>query len=342
MTETIQTVEQLEGVLSTPTRLVVEGLARLKGDMLFLGVGGKMGPALALMARRGSEAAGTKREIIGVSRFSSPEHASKLKTHGIKTLVCDLLDEQEVNRLPEAPNVFFLAGMKFGSSDNQPLTWAMNSYLPALICRKFRRSCMVALSTGNVYGLVPVTGKGAEESDAPAPLGEYAMSCLGRERMFEYFSRKLEIPVTLVRLNYCCDLRYGVLVDLAQKIWSGEPVDLSMGHFNTIWQADANAMILLSLLHASCPPLVLNLTGPEVMSVRKVCEQFARLMRREPRFIREEGSTALLSNAQKAFALFGRPRVGAAQLIGWVADWIIRDRPTLGKPTHYESRHGKF
>ena len=342
MSESIHTVEQLESLLSTPTVDVIDGLRRLEGDILFLGVGGKMGPSLARMAKRAFEVARVKRQVFGVSRFSSADAATKLEAHGIKTIICDLLDEEQLNRLPEAPNVVFLAGMKFGSNGNEPLTWAMNSYLPALVCRKFRRSRIVALSTGNVYGMVPTSGKGSKESDAPAPVGEYAMSCLGRERIFEYFSRELEIPVALIRLNYACDLRYGVLVDLAQRVWTNELVDLSMGHFNTIWQADANIMTLLSFLHAACPPRVLNVTGQKVLSVREVCERFGRLMNRDPKFSGDSVSTAFLSDAQQAFELFRRPRVDAEELIPWVADWIMHDRPTLGKPTHFESRDGKF
>jgi nucleoside-diphosphate-sugar epimerase len=341
-TKVVKTVKELESLLSTPAEPVVHALTQLKGDLLLLGAGGKLGPSLAHMARRASDAAGVKRQIIAVSRFASPSTTAKLEAAGIKTIACDLLDENGLNRLPDAPNVIYLAGMKFGTSGNKPLTWALNSYLPALVCQKFRGSRIVALSTGNVYGMVPVTGEGSKESDSPAPVGEYAMSCLGRERIFEYFSRELKIQVSVIRLNYACDLRYGVLVDLAQRIWNSETVDLSMGHFNTIWQADANAMILLSLLQTTCPPFVLNVTGPESLSVQAVCARLAKLMKREPCLVGEPAPTALLSNAQAAFKLFGPPAVDSERLLRWVADWVMHDRPTLQKPTHFESRDGKF
>ncbi len=340
--EPIQNVEQLECLLSEPTADVIETLRRLEGDVLLLGVAGKMGPTLARMARRASDTAGVRRRVIGVSRFSSPEAAACLQAHGVETIQCDLLNEDEVFKLPDAANVIFMAGMKFGSTGQEAATWAMNSYLPGVVCRKFRRSKIVGFSTGNVYGLTPVNGGGSCETDALQPVGEYAMSCLGRERVFEHFSRTLGIPTTLIRLNYACELRYGVLVDLAQKVWRGESVPLSMSCFNEIWQGDANAMALLALAHASVPPFVVNVTGPELLVVREVCAQFGRLMDRPVNFTGSETPIALLSKAGRAFDLWGNPRVSADQLIEWVADWILRGGATLGKPTHFESRDGKF
>jgi len=338
----IADADELEMRLSEPTSGVVETLRRLDGDLILLGVGGKMGPTLARMAKRASDQAGVQRRVIGVSRFSSSEGEAKLNAHGVEIIRCDLLDEDAVARLPDVPNVVFMTGMKFGSMGNESLTWAMNAYLPGVICKKYRHARIVAFSTGNVYGLVPVAGGGARESDQLNPAGEYAMSCLGRERVFEHFSRTLDIPMTLIRLNYACELRYGVLVDLAQRVWRDEPVDVSMGHFNIIWQGDANAMSLQAFDLAASPSVVINLTGPEVLRVRDVAKQLGALMGKTPRFVGTEAATALLSNAQRTLARFGPPRVSADQLLRWVADWVMRGGPTLGKPTHFESREGRF
>src|SRR2546426_11108791 len=245
----IETVEQLEDLLSEPTPGVIETLGRLEGDLILLGVAGKMGPTLARMAKRASDLAKVQRRVVGVSRFSSREQETQLQAHGIETIRCDLLDEESIARLPEVLNVIYMVGFKFGATGQEATTWAMNSYLPGVICRKFRRSKIVAFSTGNVYGLTPVSGGGSRETDVPNPVGEYAMSALGRERVCEYFSRSLKIPMALIRLNYAAELRYGVLVDLAQRVWAEQPIDLAMGYFNTIWQGDANAMTLQAFGH---------------------------------------------------------------------------------------------
>jgi nucleoside-diphosphate-sugar epimerase len=338
----IESVEQLENLLSEPTPGTVETMQRLEGDVILLGVAGKMGPTLARMAKRASELAGVSRRVIGVSRFSSLAQERELQQHGIETVRCDLLDESAVEKLSEVPNVIYMAGMKFGSTNQESLTWAMNTHLPAIICRKFKHSKIVAFSTGNIYGLVPVANGGSVETNAPNPAGEYAMSCLGRERIFEHFSRTLQIPTAIVRLNYACELRYGVLVDLAQQVFAGKPIDLSMSWFNTIWQADANAMTLQCFDHVSTPPFFINITGPEVLNVRDVCEKISRFMDKPVSFSGSESSMALLNNAQRSFQLFGKPCVGAEQLLVWVADWIKNGRGTLCKPTHFESRDGKF
>ncbi len=338
----ISTVEQLEELLSEPTPQVVATLGKLEGDILLLGVAGKIGPSLARMVKRASDAAGIRRRVIGVSRFGGNGLEARLRQQGIETIRCDLLESAQLQQLPQAANVIYLAGMKFGTSGQESKTWTINSFLPGLVGRQFPHSRLIVYSTGNIYGLTPVAGGGSRESDAANPVGEYAMSCLGRERIFEYFSRRLGIPMTIIRLNYACDLRYGVLVDLAVRVWTGQPIDLSMGYLNTIWQGDANAWTLLSFDQAASPPSILNLTGAELLSVRAQAESFGRLMHKEVTFIGVEADQALLSNATQAHHLFGRPRIGTGQMLEWIADWVTRGNPLLGKPTHYETADGRF
>jgi nucleoside-diphosphate-sugar epimerase len=338
----IENVERLEDLLSEPTEAAVEALARLDGDLILLGVAGKMGPTLARMARRASDRAGVRRRILGVARFSDPGLEGKLHAWGVETIRCDLLDPEQLNALPEVPNVVCMVGMKFGSTGQEARTWAMNAWLPGMICRKFRRSRLVAFSTGNVYGLTPVAYGGSLESDPLLPEGEYALSCLGRERIYEHFSRTESIPLVLLRLNYAVEMRYGVLVDLAQRVRAGEPIDLSMGHLNAVWQADANAVALASFGLTATPPFVLNIAGPELLSVRRVVTEFGRLFGVPVTLCGTESVDALLNNGQRGHDLFGLPRVGAARLIRWTADWLKRDGATLGKPTHFEVRDGKF
>jgi hypothetical protein len=338
----IESVEQLEDLLSEPIPGVIETLAKLDGDILVLGVSGKMGPTLARMARRASDAAGVRRRVVGVARFSGGTDEAALQAHGIATIRADLLDPDAIARLPDAPNVMFMAGRKFGSTGQESLTWGMNCVLPTLVGLRYRNSRVVAFSTGNVYGLAPVTGGGSRETDVPNPQGEYAMSCLGRERVFEHLSHSLGIPTALIRLNYATEMRYGVLVDLAQKVRAGQPIDLTMGHFNVIWQAHANAVALMAFDHAASPPLVMNLTGPELLSVRATAEQLGRLMDRPVQFVGNEGPDAILSNSQRAWSLFPPPTIAADQLIRWTADWVVRGGETLGKPTHFEVRDGRF
>ena len=338
----IRDVAALDALLSEPDERTIRSLAALEGDILILGVGGKMGPTLARMAKRASEAAGSSRRVIGVARFSSPTLEKQLSSWGVETIRCDLLDHSSLASLPDAPNVVYMAGMKFGTTGQEALTWAMNSYLPGLVCERFSKSRIAAFSTGNVYGLTPVSQAGSRETDSLHPVGEYAMSCLGRERIFEHFSRTLRIPVSLIRLNYATALRYGVLVDIAQRVFSGERVALSMGYLNAIWQGDANAMSLQSLAHASSPPFVLNITGPELLNVRKIAQEFADRFQKPVQFDGVEAPDALLSNSQKSRELFGPPRVPLAQMLDWIADWTIRGGETLAKPTHFEDRAGRF
>lgn len=338
----IASIEHLDDLLSSPTPQVVDVLRAVPGDILILGVAGKMGPTLARMARRAADLAGTPRRVIGVARFSASEAEIELQQHGIETLRCDLLDADALAALPDAPLVVFMAGRKFGSTGLESLTWAMNVHVPALVAQRYADSRIVAFSTGNVYGLTPVGRGGSVETDTPQPVGEYAMSCLGRERIFEHFSRTLGTPTALLRLNYATELRYGVLVDLAQRVLRGETIDVTMGHVNVIWQADANAMALAAFAHAASPPLVVNLAGPEELSVRETCTALAQAMGCRVSFSGTEARDALLNNGARGHALLGRPRVDASQLVAWTADWVRRGGASLDKPTHFESRDGGF
>jgi nucleoside-diphosphate-sugar epimerase len=337
----IATESELDNRLSEPTPGVIETVGRTPGDFILLGIAGKMGPTLGRMLRRACDAVGDKRRVIGVARFSSGGR-EQLEQHGIETIPCDLMNDDEVAKLPDAPNVVFMAGRKFGSTGDASLTWAMNCYSPAVVCRRYRTSRIVAFSTGNVYGLSGVERGGSRETDVPQPVGEYAMTALGRERMFEFFSRSLGIATALVRLNYACELRYGVAVDLAQKIAAGEPIDLAMSWCNIIWQRDANAMAIRAFDHVASPPWVLNVAGPELLRVRDVCERLGELIGKPANFTGEETRTALLSDASLAFERFGRPTVSADELLTMIADWVGRGGRSLGKPTHFESRDGKF
>lgn len=332
----------LDDLLSEPTQPVVDAIGGLEGDIAVLGAGGKMGPTLARLARRASDLAGASRQVFAVSRFTDETVRGRLEAWGVRTVQCDLLDRDDVADLPPARNVVFMAGRKFGSTGEESLTWAMNVLAPANVCDVFRSSRIAAFSTGNVYGLAPVARGGSAETDLLDPRGDYAMSCVGRERIFEHYSHLNGTPVAILRLNYACDLRYGVLVDLARKVWGGEVIDVSMGAFNTIWQGDANAVALRSLALASAPPLVLNVTGAEILPVREVCEELGKLLGKPVRFRGTEAPDAFLSSAEKARRLFGLPQVSSSELIRRVAEWIRRGGDLLGKPTHYEVRDGKF
>lgn len=335
-------VEDLDEALSEPTEGVVRTLAALEGDIVILGAGGKMGPTLARMAKRASEIAKVPRRVIGVSRFSSSKLESQLHMWGVETVRCDLLDLKSLSALHDAPNIVFMAGMKFGTTGQESMTWAMNSFLPGMVSERYRGSRIAAFSTGNVYALSSVSLGGSVEEDLPNPLGEYAMSCLGRERIFEHFSLTNQTRMSILRLNYATELRYGVLVDIAHKVYSGQSVPLSMGYFNAIWQGDACAMSLQALGFASVPPLVINIAGPELLSVRRVAEQFGELLHKPVRFEGQESDDALLSNAKKSYELFGQPRVRADQMISWIVDWVSRGGETLAKRTHFEERAGRF
>lgn len=337
-----RTEPQLEELLSRPTSGVLSALMGLPGDVIILGAAGKMGPSLARMARRALDDLDRTDHVYAVSRFSDAEAERAMQADGIDTIRCDLADRAELSRLPDAPNVVFMAGQKFGTASEPSATWGANVVVPALAAERYSSSRIVAFSTGNVYPLVPRDSGGARETDAPAPVGEYAISCLGRERIFEYLSRRNGTRVAIVRLNYAVDLRYGVLVDIARRVRDGEPVDVTMGAVNVIWQGDANAIALQCLREAASPPFVVNVTGPEALSVRELAERLGELLGRAPRFIGAEAPDALLSNASRARELFGGPTVSTSQLIEWVADWIGRGGRTLAKPTKFEVRDGRF
>ncbi len=338
----IEGSEQLEEVMSRPTPEVVEAMREMTGDLLVLGVGGKMGPTLAKLAKRAIDKSGSGKRVIGVSRFSSPGLQADLNRAGIETIACDLLNETELRRLPEVPNVIFMAGRKFGATGNESLTWAMNTYLPGRVAEKYRNSRIAVFSTGNVYPLTPVSYGGATETHFVDPIGEYAQSCLGRERVFEHASNQFGTTLAILRLNYAIDLRYGILLDIAEKVYGEKPVDVTMGAANVIWQRDANAVVLRSLRHCQSPPMLLNLTGPEIVSIRWLATRFGEIFGKVPVFEGVEADTALLSNAARSHHLFGYPRISLEQMVQWVAHWVEIGGMTLGKPTKFEVRDGKF
>jgi hypothetical protein len=339
----ISNLSELEEQLSRPTDADAAAMAALGGDLLILGVGGKMGPSLARLARRAADLAGTRIRILAVARFSNASLSDQLEAQGIETITCDLLETSALLKLPDIPNVIFMAARKFETSGSEHLTWSMNTFLPGLVAERYRKSRIVAFSTGNVYPLRSVSEGGATESTSVGPVGEYAQSALGRERMFESGSARWGTRVTLLRLNYAIELRYGVLVDIGRAVFEHRPISLSMPYVNVIWQRDANSWCLRSFSHCQSPPFVLNITGPETLSVRDVAMAFGQHFGIEPVFGPEaEGSTALLNNAEKAGTLFGPPTVNPAEMIELIASWVRDGGVTLNKPTHFQTRDGKF
>ena len=338
----IKTETQLESYLSEPTDAVIASIAALEGDILILGVGGKMGPTLAKQAKRAIDCAGITKKVTGVSRFSAPRLREDLHEAGIETITADLLSEDCLQNLPDTENVILMAGRKFGSTGNESLTWAMNSYMPGRVAEKFRDSRLVVFSTGNVYPLTPVSHGGATERSPVAPIGEYAQSCLSRERICTHFSLQYGTPMAILRLNYAIDLRYGILLDIAEKVYAEELISLKMGNVNVIWQGDANAIALRAFAHCQSPPLILNVTGPETVSIRSLASRFGTLFNKSPIFEGQEAETALLSNASRCHQRFGYPSVSLEQMIEWVAEWVRIGGATLRKPTHFEVRDGKF
>ncbi|MDD5676829.1 MAG: NAD-dependent epimerase/dehydratase family protein [Kiritimatiellae bacterium] len=338
----ITTVAELEDRLSQPTAGAVEALRGHPGDIAVLGIGGKMGLTLARMARRVMDHLGRKDRVLGMARFSTPGLPAELERNGIVPIKCDLLNRAAVQNLPDATNVIFMAGLKFGTTSGPEMTWAMNTVAPALVAERYARSRIVVFSTGCVYPFAPVTGGGSREEDELGPPGDYANSCVGRERVFTYFSRKHGTPVAIDRLYYAIDLRYGVLQNIAEKVWRNEPVDVTNGYFNCIWQQEANAHALQCLAHAASPPWIVNATGPEILSVRKIATRLGELLERKVMITGQEAPTAWIANTGKAQRVFGPLAVGVEQMLLWTAHWVKQGGVSLNKPTHFEVRDGKF
>ncbi|NGP46746.1 NAD(P)-dependent oxidoreductase [Bacillaceae bacterium SIJ1] len=338
----MKTIEELEHILSEPSDKIADDLRQLDGDILILGVGGKMGPTLAWMAKRASDRSGVQRKVMAASRFSSGTLQQQLEQQGIETCKADLLNKDDIAKLPEAKNIIYMAGNKFGTVGNEHFSWAMNTFVPVLVAKRYRQSRIVAFSTGNVYPLTPLIKGGATEKDPTDPIGEYAQSCLGRERIFEHFSRKYDIPMVHFRLNYAIDMRYGILLEIAQMVMGEKPIQLDTGHVNVIWQGDANEYALRCLTVCDTPPRILNASGPETVSIRWLAEEFGALFAKEPVLIGAEKDTALLSNSSEIHRLFGYPQVPLRQMIEWTADWVKSGGETSNKPTHFQERAGRF
>ena len=335
----MRSVEELEDRLSRPSSALVDDLAALDGDILVLGAGGKLGPSLVKLALRAVDG---RKSIVAVSRFSNPAHAEELRKLGAQVISADITDDAALAALPEIANVIFLVGSKFGSTGREAETWYTNSYLPGRVAERFHKSRIVALSTGNVYAFTPVGSGGPVETVTPGPVGEYAMSCLGRERVFSHFAKKHDTPLALIRLNYAVEMRYGVLVDIGRKVLGNEPVDVTMSAVNVIWQGYANEVTLRALRHATPEPFVLNLAGPETLSVRQLAAAFGTQFGVEPQIVGTEAPAALLSNSAKCMRLFGYPDIAPGELIEWTAAWLKAGLPLLNKPTGFQKRDGKF
>ncbi|MEU4362607.1 epimerase [Promicromonospora sp. NPDC023987] len=340
--EQMLTPAQLDDRLTAPRPALVEDLSRLDGDLLVIGAGGKLGPSLVRLAVRALEAAGSDSRVLAVSRFATAEARAAAEATGAVVIPADVTDDGQLTGLPEAANVVFLVGAKFGSSGQEAATWATNTYLPGRVAQRYAGSRLVGLSTGNVYPFTPVASGGATEATAPQPVGDYAMSCLGRERILTHVSEATSTPTALIRLNYAVEMRYGVLVDLARMIRSGQPVDVTMGAANVVWQGYANEVILRSLLHASVPPFVLNLTGPETISIRRTAERLAERMHLPVEFTGAESPTALLSDASRCHGLFGYPDTTLDELVDLTAEWVLAGGTVHEKPTKFQQRDGKF
>lgn len=337
-----ENLKQFEEDLLTPSPTLIADIQKIQGDIMFLGIGGKMGPSMATLAVRAIRAAGIEKKVIGVSRFSDKEVEQSLNTLGIETIACDLLDQDQLQRLPQVPNIIYLAGHKFGTTGNENFTWAMNTFLPGMVASHFKMSNIVAFSSGNVLPFVPVTDGGVSEEITPEPIGEYAQSCLGRERIFEYFSKKNGTPTLIYRLNYAVDFRYGVLVEIAKAVKEQRPIDLTSQNVNVIWQGDANEIALRSLLYCASPAKILNVTGPEILSTRWIAERFGEHFNITPIFDNQASETALLNNASECHRLFGYPRTTIREAIDITAKWLLEGGDLWNKDTHFQERKGKF
>ena len=334
---------ELEEALATPSAGLIEDLARGEGDLVILGAGGKMGPTLAMLARRGMDAAGRQDDAVhAVSRFGDAAVREHLEKAGVNVVPFDLIENDDFSSLPDAPNVVFMVGAKFGAATNASWAWEVNAALPDRVARRYRDSAISVLSTGNVYPFLPASSGGASEDVPPAPIGEYAQSCLGRERVFEFGAQERGTRVAIIRLNYAVDLRYGVLADIGSAVHAGQPVSVATANVNVIWQGYANEVVLRSLVHASTDPFMINLTGPELLSVESIARRFGALFDREITIVDEPQPTALLSDARRCMALFGYPAISAETLISLQAGWIESGLPMITKPTKWAVRDGKF
>lgn len=338
----MNSIEELEKRLSTPSKGCIADMARIDGDILILGVGGKMGPSLAKLAVSAIREAGNSNKVIGVSRFSESGVQEDLEQHGVETIAIDLLNDKELSELPKVKNVIYMAGKKFGTSGNEHFTWAMNAYLPGRVAEHNKDSRIVVFSSGNIYPFMPFGSGGATEETPPGPVGEYAQSCLGRERIFQYFSHRYNIPMLIYRLNYAIDMRYGNLLEIAKMVFEEKPIDLTNGFMNVIWQGDANEIALRSLLYCEVPAKILNVTGPETISIRWVAQEFGKMFGKSPQFVNEEAPNALLNNAALCNRLFGYPQVTLKEMMEMTYEWVLNDGETFNKPTHFQERTGKF
>lgn len=336
------TEEKLDAMLATPSPALIEDIKKIKGDIMILGAGGKMGPSMCLLAKNAIKAAGIEKRVIAVSRFSDPIVVDLLKKNDVEMISCDLLDLDALNALPDVENVIYAAGRKFGTNGEEWRTWAMNSTLPAFVANKFKNSNIVVFSSGNMYPIVPLHSGGCVETDAPGPNGEYAMSCLARERAFEYAANTFGTKVFIYRLNFAVDLRYGVIYDMARNILEGQPVSIKTPVLNCIWQGSANEIAIRGLLHADSPVCRMNVTGPETLSIKRTALMLGEYLGKEVTFDGEEGNDAYLNNSGQAMELFGYPSVSANTLIRWQAEWLLDGGRVLNKPTHFEERGGKY
>lgn len=336
------TEEKLDELLTTPSQALIDDMKKIKGDIMVLGAGGKMGPTLCILAKKAIEQAGIEKRVIAVSRFSDPIATELLHKHQVETISCDLLDTVQLRALPETENVIYMAGRKFGTDGSEWKTWAMNATLPAFVAEKFQGSNILVFSSGNIYPIVPLSSGGCSEEDPVGPVGEYTMSCLARERAFEYAANHYGTNIFIYRLNFAVDLRYGVLYDMADKIMRGEPISIATPVLNCIWQGSANEIALRGLLHASSPAKIMNVTGPETISIQKAANLLGSVLGKEPIFEGEPGNDAYLNDSAEAMETFGYPSVSIRTLIRWQAEWILDGGRALGKPTHFEERKGSY